>query len=161
LERRGRIAAVPELQRRRRRAKALAKYGFNPLVRALTAVGVPTPGTALLETVGRRTGRVRRTPVTDGRDGDTFWIVAEHGRGAGYVRNLEAHPRVRVKTGRRWRTGTAAVMPDDDPQARLAAIGRGVATRVNARTVQAMATDLLVIRVDLDDESPSPRAEHR
>jgi len=33
----------------------------------------------------------------EGREGDSFWIVTEHGRQAGYVRNLQADPRVRLK----------------------------------------------------------------
>jgi deazaflavin-dependent oxidoreductase (nitroreductase family) len=148
----------PELRRRRRRAKALSRHIFNPLVRALDRVGVLPPGTALLETVGRRSGELRRTPVTDGLDGDTFWIVAEHGRGAGYVRNIEANPRVRVKAGRRWRAGTARVLPDDDAAARLRALGARRGAWLNARTVQAVGTELLVIRVDLDpDGGPGAR----
>src|SRR3954469_7059639 len=140
----------PALQRRRRRAKALARYVFNPVIRALSSVGAPTPGTALLETTGRRSGEPRTTPVTDGRDGDTFWIVAEHGRGAGYVRNIEANPRVRVKTGRRWRTGVAHVVPGEDPRERLRKLRQDRATSLNARTIELMGTELLVVRVDLD-----------
>ena len=59
------------------------------------------PGVAILETTGRKSGQPRRTPVTRSLDGDTFWIVAEHGRKAGYVRNIQADPRVRIKLGRR------------------------------------------------------------
>jgi hypothetical protein len=44
-------------------------------------------------------GEPRQTPVGKGLDGDTFWIVAEHGERASYVRNMRAHPRVRVKCG--------------------------------------------------------------
>ena len=78
----------------------LAKYVFNPVVRTLFRLGVPVPGTAILETVGRRSGQPRRTPVTDGLDGETFWIVSEHGHGSAYVRNIEANPGVRVRIGR-------------------------------------------------------------
>ena len=136
--------------RRRRRAKALGKYVFNPLTRALFAVGVTPPGTALLETAGRRSGQPRRTPVTDGRDGDVFWIVAEHGRHSGYVRNIEANPRVRVRTGGRWRSGTAHVLPDADPRERLELLRRDRRTRLNAATIDRMGTELLTVRVDLD-----------
>ncbi len=55
----------------------------------------------------------------------------------------------RVKIGRRWRSGTANVLPDDDPRARLRRIGRPV----NGFMVRAVGTDLLTIRVDLDPES--------
>lgn len=129
----------------------LAKYVVNPPVRALFRLGLPAPGTAILETTGRRSGAARRTPVTDGRDGDVFWLVAEHGRRAAYVRNINANPRVRVKLGRRWRAGTARPIPDDDPRRRL----RYIATRrplslLNAATVVGMQTDLLTVRIDLD-----------
>lgn len=101
----------------------------------------------LLETIGRRSGQPRDTPVGMKIDGDVGWVVAEHGRHADYVRNLEANPRVRVRTGRRWRTGTARVVDDDDPVARLHSLwGRGG----NTPAVRAMGTELLSIRVDLD-----------
>ena len=122
------------------------KYVLNPPVRALFALGVVPPTHVLLETTGRRTGRPRQNPVGNGLDGNTLWIVAEHGHHASYVLNLEANPRVRVKIGRRWRTGTATVLPDDDPRARLDRVGR----RVNGLMVRAVGTDLLTIRVDLD-----------
>ena len=137
--------------RKRRFAMALAKYAFNPLVRTLFRLGVPVPGTAILETVGRKSRRVRQNPVTDGLDGDVFWIVAEHGRRAAYVLNIEANPRVRIRIGRRWLAGTARTLPDDDPRQRLDAIAR---TRrrstVNVATVRLLGTDLMVVRVDLD-----------
>ena len=81
---------------KRRVVHILQKYLFNPPVKFLFALGTARPGYALLETVGRKTGKIRRTPVGDGRVGAQFWIVAEHGRKAGYVRNIEATPRVCV-----------------------------------------------------------------
>ena len=91
---------------------------FNPFVKAASRAGVPLPGIAILETTGRRSGLPRRTPVGKALDGDTLWIVAEHGRRAAYVRNIEADSRVRVKLGRRWRSGRARALPDDDPLVR-------------------------------------------
>ncbi len=132
-----------------RTVRTFQKYLLNPPVRVLFGLGLVPPTHVLLETTGRRTGRPRQNPVGNGLDGDTLWIVAEHGRSASYVRNLEADPRVRVKIGRRWRSGTATVLPDDDPRARLEQIGRPV----NGYMVRAAGTDLLTIRVDLDPES--------
>jgi deazaflavin-dependent oxidoreductase (nitroreductase family) len=130
---------------------ALQVRVFNPAVKALLARGIAPPGIALLETTGRRSGGTRTTPVGEGLEGSTFWIVAEHGRSAGYVRNLEADPRVRVKVRGRWRAGTAHVLADDDPRARLRALARGHPLRaLNAASVRAMSTDLLTIRIDLD-----------
>lgn len=108
--------------------------------------------TALLETTGRTSGLPRVTPVTNGLDGDVFWIVTEHGRSANYVRNLEANPRVRVKAGPRWRSGTARIV-DEDPHARLARIvERNPRAKANAAIVRKDATELLVIRIDLAGE---------
>jgi deazaflavin-dependent oxidoreductase (nitroreductase family) len=133
----------------------LQKYVMNPPIKAMLSLGVAPPGYAFLETTGRRTGATRRTPVGDGLEGGTFWIVAEHGRRAGYVRNIEADPRVRVKVrrGRRhlWLSGTAHVLDDDDPRERQRLLGRGHALRrLNALAVRGMGTQLLTVRIDLD-----------
>lgn len=135
---------------KRQLSTAASRFGANPFVRALFRLGVPVPGTAILETVGRKSGRIRHTPVTNGLEGDTFWIVAEHGRRAGYVRNIEANPRVRVRAGRSWRSGTAHLLPGDDPHERLARIGRRRSARLNAGVVRLAGSDLLVVRIDLD-----------
>ena len=142
---------LTERETKRRIASGLAKYGANPLAKGLYRVGIPAPGTAILETIGRKSGEPRRTPVTNGMDGDTFWIVAEHGRQASYVRNIEANPRVRVRTGLGWRSGTAQLVPDDDPRERLRKIAslRRIA-HLNTATVRLMQTDLLTVRIDLD-----------
>jgi deazaflavin-dependent oxidoreductase (nitroreductase family) len=109
--------------------------------------------TALIETIGRRSGEPRVTPVTNGLDGDVFWIVTEHGRKANYVRNIEANPRVRVKAGRAWRNGTARIV-DEDPVARLDRIvERNPRAKANAGIVHSDATQMLVIRIDLDPSS--------
>jgi deazaflavin-dependent oxidoreductase (nitroreductase family) len=121
-------------------------------VKAGVATGM-LRGWAILETTGRRSGRRRRTPVGNGLRGQTFWIVAEHGRRASFVRNLEANPRVRVRVGRRWHQGRARVVPDDDPRKRLRYINsRRPITRLSAATVRLLQTDLMTIRIDLNGE---------
>src|SRR5918997_4898819 len=119
---------------------------MNPLVNAAARRGLPTPGVVILETTGRRSGVPRRVPVTKALDGDTLWIVTEHGRRAGYVRNIEADPRVRVRAGRRWRSGTARVLEGDDWRERQ----RRMPNRVNSALVRAVGTEHVTVRVDLD-----------
>jgi deazaflavin-dependent oxidoreductase (nitroreductase family) len=123
---------------------------IDRLARVAVRTGLMRRSTALIETTGRRSGQRRVTPVTNGLDGDVFWIVTEHGRKASYVRNLEANPGVRVKAGRRWRKGVARIV-DEDPQERLDRIvalnGRAAA---NAKIVRRVGTEHLVIRVDLE-----------
>jgi len=135
----------------------LQKYLLNPPIKLALAMGLPLPGYALLETTGRNSGKPRRTPVGDGRIANQFWLVAEHGRKAGYVLNIERHPRVRLRlrdgVRSRWHHGTAHLLADDDPLERQ----RWLASHIpgssrNARTVRLFGTQLLTVRIDLDGE---------
>jgi deazaflavin-dependent oxidoreductase (nitroreductase family) len=137
---------------KRRVSTFLSARVFNPLVLAAARAGLPTPSVVILETIGRRSGRPRRVPVTRTLDGETLWIVTEHGRRAAYLRNIEANPRVRVRAGRRWRTGTATVLPDYDWRA----LQRRGPNKLNSAMVRLMGTDHLTIRVDLDPVSGAP-----
>jgi deazaflavin-dependent oxidoreductase (nitroreductase family) len=137
----------------------LQRSVVNPLLRLAWAVGIGPPGDALLETTGRRTGQPRQTPICDGLEGDTFWLVAQRGRRADWVRNIEANPRVRVKVRSGWRTrwwsGTAHILDDDDPRERQRILGQGnPARRLCHSTSGAMGTSLLTIRIDLDRRRP-------
>ncbi|HEV2774789.1 MAG TPA: nitroreductase/quinone reductase family protein [Solirubrobacteraceae bacterium] len=134
------------MERKRKLVTWLQVRLFNHPVRALAARGL-APGVALLETIGRRSAEPRRTPVSFGleRGTDTFWIVAEMGRKAAYVRNIEANPRVRIRLRSGWRAGTAHLVEGGDAAVRLRNL-----SRLNATAVRAMGTALLVIRVDLD-----------
>ena len=124
---------------------------LNPVVRGTLARGWRVPGYALLETTGRTSGLPRRTPVGDGLDGDIFWIVAEHGRRADYVRNIVADRRVRVLVRGRWRPGTAVPLYEDDPRERQRTLGRHrPGRRLNDLAVRSFGTDLLTVRIELD-----------
>ena len=131
---------------KRRFTTALSRYLVNPLVRLAVRLRL-VRGWAILETRGRKTGLPRENPVGNGLAGETFWIVAEHGRKAGYVRNIAADPGVRVFVNGRWRTGTAHALPDDDPLERQRSL-----PALNARVVRLMGTDLMTVRIDLDPE---------
>jgi deazaflavin-dependent oxidoreductase (nitroreductase family) len=143
------VTAVRRAPSARKRAigKLFSKHLVNPIVRPLLERGLMPASQALLETTGRKSGVARRVPVGNGLRGDTFWIVAEHGYHADYVRNIQQDPRVRVKVGRKWRSGTAQVLPDDDPRARMRALRRPL----NDALVRMVGSEQLVVRVDLDD----------
>ncbi|MFE7858790.1 nitroreductase/quinone reductase family protein [Streptomyces sp. NPDC057403] len=113
--------------------------------RVLNRVTRRLPTHTLLETTGRTSGLPRRTPVGGRRTGGSFWLVSEFGERSQYVRNIKADPRVRVRLRGRWHTGTAHLLPDDDPVARL----RGL-PRMNSAAVRAVGSGLLTVRVDLD-----------
>ncbi|MEU9334034.1 nitroreductase/quinone reductase family protein [Streptomyces sp. NPDC048290] len=122
-----------------RATTTLQRRVVNPLARRM-------PGQILLETTGRVSGEPRRTPVGGRRIGDAFWLVSEFGERSQYVRNIQADPRVRVRLRGRWHEGTAHLLPDDDPVARLRTLPRG-----NSAAVRAVGMSLLTVRVDLED----------
>src|SRR3954469_21285510 len=92
------------------------KHVFNPIVAALTRMGVSVAGSRVLEVKGRKTGEPRRTPVNlltvDGTRylvaprGDTQWVRNLRVRGDGRLllgRRAEDSPRARSPTRRRRR----------------------------------------------------------
>jgi deazaflavin-dependent oxidoreductase (nitroreductase family) len=127
-------------ERKRRRVSFFHRHIANPITRRL-------PTQVLLETTGRFSGQPRRTPIGGRLDGTAFWLVSDHGEASNYVRNIKANNSVRVRIRGRWRPGTAALLPDDDPYARLTAL-----PRFNSSLVRALGTDLLTVRIDLDQE---------
>lgn len=134
----------------------LQKYFLNPPTKLALAIGLPLPRYALLETKGRKTGKPRRTPVGDGLIGNRFWLVAEHGMKAGYVRNIQRDPHVRLKLREglryRWYQGIAHLLLEDDPHERQSWLATQLPRSAgNAKAVRLFGTQLLSIRVDLGD----------
>ena len=128
----------PTHDRKRRRVSGFHRRVANPITRRL-------PTQVLLETTGRVSGRPRRTPIGGRCDGAAFWFVSDHGEASKYVQNIKVDNRVRVRIRGRWRTGTASLLPDDDPYARLTRL-----PRLNSSMVRALGTDLLTVRIDLE-----------
>jgi deazaflavin-dependent oxidoreductase (nitroreductase family) len=118
---------------------AFQKWVANPVMRRM-------PFQTLLETTGRKSGAPRRTPLGGRRVGNQFWLVSEFGEKSHYVRNIKANPRVRLRLHGKWHTGTAHLLPDDDPHARLREL-----PQFNSFGVRTFGTNLLTVRVDLDD----------
>jgi deazaflavin-dependent oxidoreductase (nitroreductase family) len=129
---------------------------LNPPMLIALRLGLAPRAFALLETRGRRSGKPRRTPVGNGLVGDEFWLVAQRGLRAGYVRNLRAHPRVHVKVGRRWYDGQAELLPEDDWSSRLDWIGArlGAMRRRDAKMLRwfiaVRQSEPVVVRIALE-----------
>ncbi|MGW0842609.1 nitroreductase/quinone reductase family protein [Streptomyces sp. NPDC002787] len=116
---------------------AFQRHVANPVLRRV-------PLQTVLETTGRASGLPRRTPIGGRRVGDTFWLVSEYGERSQYVRNIKADPSVRLRIRGRWHEGTAHLLPDDDPVARLRTL-----PRMNSAAVRVLGSRLLTVRVDL------------
>jgi len=123
-------------------AKRRIVHNMQRLV--VNPVGRKLPVT-MLETTGRKSGQPRHTAVGRRVVDNQFWMVSEHGQHSHYVLNIKANPQVRVRIDGRWRTGTAHLLPDDDPVARLSQL-----PGMNSAVVKLMGSELLTIRVDLD-----------
>ncbi|HTA34119.1 MAG TPA: nitroreductase/quinone reductase family protein [Solirubrobacteraceae bacterium] len=140
----------PDRPVKRRFEILFGRYTVNPMIRGLFGVGITPPGMALVETKGRRTGALRHTPIICTADGDTVWLIAQHGRHAGWVLNFEANPQVRVRRGRHWRAGTAELLPDDDVKARIATFSSGrIGRLLTAATFRALESQPVTVRIQL------------
>lgn len=129
----------------------IGRYTANPMMRAMFKLGITPPGMALVETVGRRSGALRHTPIVCSAEGDTLWLIAQHGRHAGWVRNFEAKPQVRVRLGRSWRTGTAELLAEDDVKARIATFSSTrVGRAITGATFRALESQPVTVRIQLE-----------
>jgi F420H(2)-dependent quinone reductase len=88
----------------------------------------------LLQTIGRRSGRPRTTPVQYLRDSESFVVVASNAGAAhppAWLLNLRAEPRARVQVGSQPLDVMAREIADDDHAAlwqRLTAANRHLDT---------------------------------
>jgi deazaflavin-dependent oxidoreductase (nitroreductase family) len=115
---------------------------MNPI--ALRFAAGVAPWWVILETTGRRSGRPRRVPLARGpEEGRTLWIVAVHGRHAGFVQNVLANPRVRIKARGRWWSGRASVEPFDPQRIR----DFNLYARLGPRTI---GIDPALVRIELE-----------
>jgi deazaflavin-dependent oxidoreductase (nitroreductase family) len=76
--------------------------------------GVPT---LLLTTRGRRSGKLRRTPLIYGRDGDAYVVVASFGGSPAHPDwyfNLSDEPEVEIQVGDEVTTARAATAEGED-----------------------------------------------
>ena len=75
-----------------------------------------------LTTTGRVSGQPREIEIWFTEDAGRYYVIAEHGERAQWVRNLRAAPRVRVRVGARSFAATARVVAEPD-------LGRAVQRR--------------------------------
>ena len=88
---------------------------FNRVVEPIVRAGVGSPcvapgGFIVLETRGRKSGRLRRSPLAATRVGGHVLVATFRGDRSQWVRNLAAQPRTRFWLGGRERSAHAFVM---------------------------------------------------
>lgn len=132
--------------RKFRRERAIGRYVLNPVVKGMGKLGLRTTLATELETIGRKTGHVRRVPVSAQFDDRGAWVISQHGTRSGWGRNIIDNPTVRVHQGNRWRAGVATLRQDDDVVARGRQFGR-----LAAKVVKALETTPVSVRIDFTD----------
>lgn len=93
---------------------------FNPLVAALTRMGVSIYGSRVLEVRGRTSGEWRQNPVNLLRFNGIDYLVAPRGQ-TQWVKNLRVSGEGRLRVGRRTQSFTAVELTDDEKPALLRA----------------------------------------
>jgi len=88
---------------------------LNRVVEPMVRAGVGSPrmapgGFIVLETVGRKTGQTRRSPLAATRIGRFVLVATFRGERSQWVRNLAARPRTRYWAGGRPHEARAFVM---------------------------------------------------
>jgi deazaflavin-dependent oxidoreductase (nitroreductase family) len=132
--------------RKFRRERAVGHYLLNPAVKGLSKLGLRTALATELETIGRKTGQIRRVPVSAQFDDNGAWLISQHGTRSGWGRNIVDNPKVRVRHGNQWRNGVAELRPDDDVVARGRKFGR-----FGSKVVKALETTPVSVRIDFAD----------
>lgn len=134
--------------RKFRRERAIGRYLLNPAVKGLRKLGLRTALATELETIGRKTGQLRRVPVSAQFDDSGAWVISQHGTRSGWGRNIVDNPNIRLRQGNQWRIGVATLRPDDDVVARGRQFGR-----LGASVVKALETTPVSVRIDFTDLS--------
>ena len=156
-KRNSRAASTPEgvassVVRKFRRERIVGRYVANPAVALLGRLGVRTTFATELETVGRKSGRSRRVPVSARFDDAGAWVISQHGRRSGWALNVTDDPHVFVRQGNRWRSGVARFVPEDDPSARARTFATSpLLAPIVAATFRTLQSDPISVRIDFTD----------
>jgi deazaflavin-dependent oxidoreductase (nitroreductase family) len=132
--------------RKFRRERVIGRYLLNPVVMGLSRLGVRTAMATELETIGRKTGKVRRVPVSAQFDSTGAWLISQHGTRSGWGSNIVDNPKIRLRQGKQWRTGVATLRRDDDVVARGRKFGR-----LGYKMTQALETTPISVRIEFTD----------
>ena len=93
--------------------RSLARFNLVATNRVTGLVAGRLPGFALVRHVGRRSGRIRSTPVNVFRAGDDYVVALTYGRDSQWVRNVLAADGCEVITaGRRVRLAGPVIVTD-------------------------------------------------
>lgn len=132
--------------------RAVGRYVANPLVSALTRIGITTSLATELETVGRKTGLKRIVPVSASFDDTGAWVISQHGTRSGWAINVGADPTVRIRQGKQWRSGTAEFVFDDDVPDRVRTFAPNpMFASLTAASFRALQSDPVSVRITFTD----------
>lgn len=71
---------------------------------------MPAPQYLYLTTIGRRTGLRREIEIWFTERAGRYYVIAEHGERAQWVRNLRQNPQISLRVGERECPGSARIL---------------------------------------------------
>lgn len=146
------MSTANQALRKFRRERIVGRYVANPAVALLRRLGVRTTFATELQTMGRQSGSWRSVPVSASFDPTGAWVISQHGHRSGWALNVADDPNVRIRQGRRWRSGTAHFVPDDDPMARVRTFATSpLMSPLVTATFKALQSDPISVRIDFVD----------
>jgi deazaflavin-dependent oxidoreductase (nitroreductase family) len=98
------------------------------------------PGFGLVTNVGRKSGRIYRTPVNVFRERDGFLIALTYGRDSGWVRNVVAAGRCQLETRRVSYQLSAPVIVHDPSRRRFPPLVRIILSLIDANDFLQLST---------------------
>ncbi len=105
-------------ERRYLEPNGFTKHVFNPMVAALTRLGISVWGSRVLEVPGRTTGEIRTTPVNLLTVDGAQYLVAPRGA-TQWVKNVRVAGSCRLRVGRRVTDAELVELADADKPAIL------------------------------------------
>ena len=146
------MSTANQALRKFRRERIVGRYVANPAVALLRRLGVRTTFATELQTMGRKSGGWRSVPVSASFDATGAWVISQHGYRSGWALNVADDPNVRIRQGKRWRSGTAHFVPDDDPMARVRTFATSpLLSPLVTATFKALQSDPISVRIDFVD----------
>jgi deazaflavin-dependent oxidoreductase (nitroreductase family) len=130
---------------RKKQLAAFHRIVTNRMARPLAA---RLPGFGIVTNVGRKSGKLYRTPVNDFWRHDGFRIALTYGRGSGWVRNVLAAGRCQLETRRVSYQLTTPVIVHDPSRRRFPLIVRLILGLIDAN-------DFLELTIEPDGGVPS------
>jgi deazaflavin-dependent oxidoreductase (nitroreductase family) len=124
--------------------KSLAAFHRAITNRIAIQFAARLPGFAIVTNIGRKSGKLYRTPVNVFRKPDGFLIALTYGRDSGWVRNVLAAGGCRLETRRVTYQLSAPIIVHDPSRRRFPLLVRIILVLIDANDLLQLSTSQLM-----------------